>query len=306
MPVATLISVSLTVSDITEAVAFYRDSLGLMVGAEQTLEDPAWTSLHGLEPGTRVRAADIVIGQQTIQLTEIDPPGKPYPPERASNDQWFQHVALVSGDIAAVWKGLALGSPGAITRGAPVTLPPSTGSVTAFKFRDPEGHPLELISFPPGVGDPQWQNKNHSGIIGYDHTAISVMDVARSIAFYTGLLGFKIGGRSLNTGIEQDRLDGLTDCEVDVVTLASASLATPHVELLHYRRPNGRTSNSEVRVTDVASTRQVHKVNNLDALVGQLETESVTFVSPGMVTLRGGAKAVAIRDPDGHMITLME
>ena len=306
MPVATLISVSLTVSDITEAVAFYRDSLGLMVGAEQTLEDPAWTSLHGLEPGTRVRAADIVIGQQTIQLTEIDPPGKPYPPERASNDQWFQHVALVGGDIAAVWKGLALGSPGAITRGAPVTLPPSTGSVTAFKFRDPEGHPLELISFPPGVGDPQWQNKNHSGIIGYDHTAISVMDVARSIAFYTGLLGFKIGGRSLNTGIEQDRLDGLTDCEVDVVTLASASLATPHVELLHYRRPNGRTSNSEVRVTDVASTRQVHKVNNLDALVGQLETESVTFVSPGMVTLRGGAKAVAIRDPDGHMITLME
>jgi catechol 2,3-dioxygenase-like lactoylglutathione lyase family enzyme len=306
MPVATLISVSLTVSDITEAVAFYRDSLGLMVGAEQTLEDPAWTSLLGLEPGTRVRAADIVIGQQTIQLTEIDPPGKPYPPERASNDQWFQHVALVSGDIAAVWKGLALGSPGAITRGAPVTLPPSTGSVTAFKFRDPEGHPLELISFPPGVGDPQWQNKNHSGIIGYDHTAISVMDVARSIAFYTGLLGFKIGGRSLNTGIEQDRLDGLTDCEVDVVTLASASLATPHVELLHYRRPNGRTSNSEVRVTDVASTRQVHKVNNLDALVGQLETESVTFVSPGMVTLRGGAKAVAIRDPDGHMITLME
>ena len=306
MPVATLISVSLTVSDITEAVAFYRDSLGLMVGAEQTLEDPAWTSLLGLKPGTRVRAADIVIGQQTIQLTEIDPPGKPYPPERASNDQWFQHVALVSGDIAAVWKGLALGSPGAITRGAPVTLPPSTGSVTAFKFRDPEGHPLELISFPPGVGDPQWQNKNHSGIIGYDHTAISVMDVARSIAFYTGLLGFKIGGRSLNTGIEQDRLDGLTDCEVDVVTLASASLATLHVELLHYRRPNGRTSNSEVRVTDVASTRQVHKVNNLDALVGQLETESVTFVSPGMVTLRGGAKAVAIRDPDGHMITLME
>jgi len=213
MPVATLISVSLTVSDITEAVAFYRDSLGLMVGAEQTLEDPAWTSLLGLEPGTRVRAADIVIGQQTIQLTEIDPPGKPYPPERASNDQWFQHVALVSGDIAAVWKGLALGSPGAITRGAPVTLPPSTGGVTAFKFRDPEGHPLELISFPPGVGDPQWQNKNHSGIIGYDHTAISVMDVARSIAFYTGLLGFKIGGRSLNTGIEQDRLDGLRKSE---------------------------------------------------------------------------------------------
>jgi hypothetical protein len=28
-------------------------------------------------------------------------------------------------------------------------------------------------------------------------------------------------------------------------------------------------------------------------------------VSPGAVTLKGGAKAAAIRDPDGHMIVLM-
>jgi catechol 2,3-dioxygenase-like lactoylglutathione lyase family enzyme len=306
MPVTQLLSISVTVADIAETAAFYRDSLGLMAGPEQTLEDPAWNSLLGLEPGARVRAADVAIGRQTIQLTAIDPPGKPYPRERASNDQWFQHFALVCHDIAMAAARLNGGSPGAISRGGPVLLPPSTGSVTAFKFRDPEGHPLELISFPDGVGAPVWQGMSGKGILGYDHTAVSVMDVDRSVDFYTGLLGFHVGGRSLNRGPEQDRLDGLAGCEVDVVALEPAAEATPHVELLHYRTPRGRTLTAEVAANDVASARQIHKVDGLNSLIGRLETENVRFVSPGLVTLQGGGKAVSIRDPDGHMLVLME
>jgi catechol 2,3-dioxygenase-like lactoylglutathione lyase family enzyme len=306
MPVTQLVAVNLTVADIAEMAAFYHDSLDLMVGPQQTLEDPAWNSLLGLEPGARVRAVEVMIGQQTIQLTAIDPPGKPYPPERASNDQWFQHFALVCRDIATVAARLNGGSPSAITRGAPVLLPPNTGSVTAFKFRDPEGHPLELISFPDGVGAPVWQGMSGKGILGYDHTAVSVMNVERSTAFYTGLLGFHIGGRSLNRGPEQDRLDGLAGCEVDVVALKPITDATPHVELLHYRTPRGRTLAAEVAANDVASARQIHKVADLDSLIGRLETDGLKFVSPGLVTLKDGGKAVSVRDPDGHMLVLME
>ena len=305
MPVTQLIRVSVTVADLAGTAAFYRNWLGLEVGPEQMMVDRTWNSLLGLEEGTTARAADVTIGWQVIKLVAFDPPGRPYPSERASNDQWFQHFAFVSGDIASAWEKLKGGARGDITNGAPVRLPANTGSVSAFKFRDPEGHPLELIFFPPGVGDPQWQGRTASGIVGYDHTAISVVDVDRSMAFYTKLLGFKIGARSLNTGVEQDRLDGLTDCAVDVVTLEPASDATPHVELLHYRRPLGRTLTSEVQANDVASARQVHRVNDLDALVGRLEAEGVTFVSSGLVTLKHGGRAAAIRDPDGHMIVLM-
>jgi len=258
-----------------------------------------------LEQGTTARAIDVAVGQQVVKLVAFDPPGRPYPSERASNDQWFQHFSLVCGDIATVWERLEGGSPGEITKSTPVRLPPNTGSVTAFKFRDPEGHPLELISFPRGVGAPVWQETRGTGIVGYDHTAISVMDVDRSIAFYTGLLGFHVGGRSLNRGPEQDRLDGLTGCEVDVVALQPVSVATPHVELLHYRTPPGRALSAQVQANDVASARQIHKVDDLAAMVGRLETEGVTFVSPGVVTLKDGREAASIRDPDGHMIVLM-
>src|SRR5690606_24437131 len=98
---------------------------------------------------------------------------------RAANDPWFQHVALVCRDIGAAAGRLTGGDAGVISAGGPVLLPPSTGSVTAFKFHDPEGHPLELIAFPAGVGDPVWQARPGTGLLGYDHTAIVVADVER-------------------------------------------------------------------------------------------------------------------------------
>jgi catechol 2,3-dioxygenase-like lactoylglutathione lyase family enzyme len=305
MPVTRFIGVSITVADLGLIAGFYRDWLGLEVSPEQALGDPAWNVLLGLERGTRARAVDVMLRRQSIKLVAFDPPGDPYPAGRASNDQWFEHVALVTRDIATAWETLKGGSPGEITEGAPVLLPPNTGSVTAFKFRDAEGHPLELISFPKGVGDPVWHEIAGTGILGYDHTALSVMDLDRSIAFYTGLLGFRIAGRSLNKGLEQDRLDGLEGCEADVVALRPAEAATPHVELLHYRRPKGQQLTAEIRANDVASTRQVHKVQDLDATAGRLETNSVTFVSSGVVSLKDGSRAAAIRDPDGHMIVLV-
>lgn len=306
MAVTKLIRVSITVADLPGTAAFYRDQLGLKVGPEQTLGDSAWNSLLGLDAGTTARAIDVTLGEHVLKLVAFDPPGHPYPTERASNDQWFEHVALVTGDITAVWQRLERRSPGVITKGDPVLLPPNTGSVTAFKFRDPEGHPLELIFFPRGVGAPIWQETAGKGILGYDHTAVSVMDVERSVAFYTGLLGFHVGGRSLNHGPEQDRLDGLSGCEVDVVALQPTSVATPHVELLHYRTPPGRTLSAQIQANDVASARQIHRVDDLAAMVRRLEAEGVTFVSPGMVTLKNSRKAVSVRDPDGHMIVLMD
>ena len=305
MPVTQFIRVSITVSDLVGAAAFYRDWLGLDVGPEQTLGDPAWNRVLGLAQGTTARSADVTLGKHAIRLVAFDPPGRPYPTMRASNDQWFEHVALVTGDMKAVWERLKGGAPGEITKGAPVLLPPNTGGVTAFKFRDPEGHPLELIFFPEGIGAPVWHQTAGTGVRGYDHTAISVMDVDRSVAFYTGLLGFGIVGRSLNTGPEQDRLDGLDGCLVDVVALAPTEAATPHVELLHYRTPPGRTLTAEIQANDVASARQVHKVDDLDAMTRRLEAADVPFVSPGIVSLKAGGRGAAVRDPDGHMIVLM-
>lgn len=304
MPVTELLSISLTVADLVKTAAFYRDGLGLKVGAVRPVDDSASHLLLGLETSASARAVDVTLGHQQIELVAFDPPGQPYPSERASSDQWFQHLALVCGDIALAWKRLQSASPGVITQGVPVLLPPNTGRVTAYKFRDPEGRPLELICFPQGVGDPVWHAPSPPGIRGFDHTAISVLDLERSLAFYTGLLGFHMGGTSLNRGPEQDRLDGLQGCEVDVVGLVPATVATPHLELLHYRAPPGRALPAPLRANDAASARMILKVDALDALVARLEAAGVPFLSPGVLKLNDGTNAAAVRDPDGHMIVL--
>src|SRR5690606_35957843 len=100
--------------------------------------------------------------------------------------------------------------------------------------------------------------------------------------------------------------DDLSGCEVDVVALEPTTVATPHVELLYYRMPPGRVSSSAIQVNDVASARQVHKVDDLGTLVERLTAERTSFVSPGIVTLKDRGAAAAIRDPDGHMILLVE
>lgn len=306
MGVVQFLKVSLTVADSARVAGFFRDGLGLDAGLERRIDDPAWLALHGLEVGTVARSTEIVVGGQTIELVAFDPPGAAYPAERASNDQWFQHVALVCGDPDAAARRLRAAGAGEVTAGGPVHLPRNTGSVTAFKFRDPEGHPLELLHFPEGTGAAVWQASSGGEIVGYDHSAIVVADLPRSLAFYEDVLGFHIAGRSLNQGPGQDRLDGLDGCKVDVVALAPSAVAVPHIELLCYRVPKGRRLAEPVRVTDVASVRQVHSVDGIDALAERLLAANHGLISPGVLTLPDGARAASVRDPDGHLLVLVE
>lgn len=43
-------------------------------------------------------------------------------------------------------------------------------------------------------------------------------DTSRSCAFYEGLLGLRLGGDGVNSGIEQDRLDGLSGTRVRITS----------------------------------------------------------------------------------------
>lgn len=148
----------------------------------------------------------------------------------------FQHFAIVVRDMAAAmrqlesatgWKALSLARP--------ERLPPASGGATAFKFCDPDGHPLELLQFADDAVPAAWRRMDGL-FLGIDHTAITVANTKRSIAFYE-TLGWAVTGRHLNEGPEQARLDGLSDARVEVTALERPSACAPHIELLCYRQP---------------------------------------------------------------------
>ena len=61
---------------------------------------------------------------------------------------WFQHMAIVVNDMTDAYQ-LVMANPRfrPVSRDGPVRLPDNSGGVTAFKFRDHDGHPLELLAF---------------------------------------------------------------------------------------------------------------------------------------------------------------
>ena len=262
-----LLRFELTVGDLAAAERFHAGLPGVVVTGRDRAE-PAMAALLGAE---RIEQCWLRRGEQTIVLQAFTPAGRAYPDVRQSCDQGFQHLAL---PVAEARAGLP---PGAVTisRGGAQTLPARSGGAIALKFRDPEGHPLELIQFADGDGG------------GVDHSAIVSADVERSIAFYRDTLGLSVTSRQTNRGPEQDRLDGLNGVVVDVVALSPA-VPTPHVELLAYRTPPVRPAGRHA-AADIAATRLVFEVEGLD----------------GGTRLADGSAAALMRDPDGHLLLLL-
>jgi catechol 2,3-dioxygenase-like lactoylglutathione lyase family enzyme len=235
-----LLRVARNVADLAAAASFYTQALGFSVEGP-AFDDPQLAACLGLRA---VRCLLIRRGAQLVELTECQPAGAAYPDDALSNDLIFQHLALVTADIEAAAALAMRGGAKAISKCGPQHLPASSGGVIAFKFRDPDGHPLEFLQFPDAV-------KNAAS--GYDHSAICVSDVTTSVVFYQ-TLGFRESTRQLNQGEEQDRLDGLSNVAVDVVALTPEQ-PTPHLELLHYRTPRGRSERAELN--DIAADRLV-------------------------------------------------
>jgi len=297
-----LARISRTVSDLARAVTFYCDALGFCVIDRATWDGDAWSGLMGVE-GARGATVTMRLGEQDLELVAFDPPGDPYPRDSGSADLWFQHIAIAVSDIDAAYLALRGYLFDPISAGGPQRLPPSSGAVVAWKFRDPDGHPLELIQFPSATKDAAWR-QGEAIFLGIDHSAIDVADIARSIDFYTRLLGFSLTSRSVNAGPAQERLDRLHGDLVDVVALQPASAGPPHVELLGYRRPAGNPIPAHARANDVCADRLVLQVDDLVSVVDALHAENIRFVSPGAVALPCGLHAALIRDPTGHLLLL--
>jgi catechol 2,3-dioxygenase-like lactoylglutathione lyase family enzyme len=247
------------------------------------------------------------LGAQAIALVAFDPPGRPYPVDSTSTDLWFQHFAIIVSDMDEAYARLrSVGRFTPISAEGPCRLPPRSGGVTAFKFRDVEGHPLELLAFPPDTTPPTWRAAPARGLfLGIDHSAIAVSDTARSIAFYQAAFGLEIGARSLNHGPEQALLDAVPDATVSVTGLHPERQPTPHVELLGYAVGRRWPVPSVTMANDIAATQLVMRAASLPPIVAALRARAARFISPGVVAMDNGDQAIAVLDPDGHRIVVI-
>ncbi|MEH1828692.1 VOC family protein (plasmid) [Nostoc sp. C052] len=311
-------AIGLTVTNCDSSLDFYIQALFFELVSDITVEGQDYSDLEGVA-GAKIRIVTLRLGDEFIELMEyLNIQGKPIPSDSQSNDLWFQHFAIVVSDMDRAYAHLRSFPIEPISI-APQTILPgneTSGGVRAFKFKDPDGHDLELIWFPPDKGQDKWHQKNHRLFLGIDHSAMSTTDYAyaisnteQSLHFYRDLLGMQIDSRSLNWRATQSRLDHLPGAEVKITALRPVEDGVG-IELLDYIVPGkGRPMPSDWKSCDIAHIQIELVVNNLEQLVDKLRRNGVQFVSSRIVQFSDRSfpyrQGCLVKDPDGHAILLI-
>ena len=301
----------LTVADMDRSIAFYERALGFKKTTDQVTADRNHDYLTGVF-GTRVRQVTLQLSEESITLEHyLSPAGQPVPVDSRSNDLWFQHFTVVVSDMDKAFEHVRSFDIASISS-APQTIPESNkaaAGIKAYKFKDPDGHPLELLYFPADKGNPRWQQASGKLFLGIDHSAIGISSTEKSIAFYQELLGLKVTGGTVNTGMTQEQLDGAFGAVVRITGLRPERTTGPGLEFLQYVTPSGgRAAPPATRPNDIVATRVVLEVDDLAGMVNSLQNKNVTFVSPDVMSVagKGYSKALLVKDPDGHGVMLVQ
>jgi catechol 2,3-dioxygenase-like lactoylglutathione lyase family enzyme len=295
--------VGITVSNLQQSVQFYENVLNFKQTATYELNKNVAKSLFRVK--SPVKVVRLQLGSETIELMEFQTKGRPIPPDSKSNDLWFQHVAIVVRDMEMAYQQLRQAKVQFVST-APQTLPdylPAAAGISAFYFRDPDGHNLEIIHYPPGKGNDKWQKPSDHLYLGIDHTAIGIEDTDRSFAFYQDLLGLKVAGNSVNYGSEQEHLNQVFGAHLLITGLQAQQGFG--VEFLDYLAPpGGREYPAKSKPNDLWHWHTTMVVNDVQEVFTQLKERGYTIVSQGIITIPhpilGNVGAVLVRDPDGH------
>jgi catechol 2,3-dioxygenase-like lactoylglutathione lyase family enzyme len=301
----------MTVADMERALAFYTGALPFVKIADQEFAGRPYELLSGVF-GARTRVARLRLGSEEIELTEfLAPKGRPVPPDMHPNDRAFQHIAIVVSDINKAYTVLREHGVEHASTG-PQRLPdwnPNAGGISAFYFRDPDRHFLEIISFPRGKGQDRWyQDAPGPLFLGVDHTAIVISDTSEALRFYRDTLGMRVAGESENYDVEQEHLNNVFGARLRITALRASK--GPGIELLEYLAPrDGRPAPTDLRANDIAHWQTTIVTESLEQLIGSARDHHVTLVSPIAVEFKDANAAfrtgALTRDPDGHGMRLI-
>lgn len=134
-------------------------------------------------------------------------------------------------------------------------------------------------------------------------------DTEESLKFYRNVLGLQIAGESENYGPEQEYLNNIFGARLRITSLRAA--AGPGIELLEYLTPrDGRPMPAEEKANDLTHWQTRLVTSSAEGAFQQLHARTYAFVSSGVIALSEPQldfkKAVLIRDPDGHVMEIIE
>ena len=303
--------VVMTVADMDRSVEFYTRVLTFEKESETERSGQQIDALYGV-PNAHIRVVELRLGDESVELLQfVGTTGEPVPVDSHSNDLSFQHVAIIVSDMDRAYAVLPQNNVQHISP-YPQRLPdwnPNAAGIRAFYFRDPDGHPLEILQFPAGKGSPKWQVADGRLFLGIDHTAIAVSNTDDSLNFYRDLFGLRVVGESDNYGFEQEHLNNLFGAHLRITSLRGPDGIG--VEFLEYVTPrDGRPAPANSSAADLGHHETVLLVDDLASVNATLSARENHSISVKQIAasqlLFHASQAELIRDPDGHQLLLLQ
>lgn len=298
--VQAVLSIGMTVSDLDRSVDFYTRVLDFEKLGEEEQFGEAYERTVGLF-AARSRTAKLKLGDEVIELTEfLTPRGRAIPADSASNDHWFQHIAIIVGNMESAYQKLKKHKVRHLSP-SPQQLPDwnrNAGGIEAFYFADPDGHPLEILHFPEGKGAVKWYQPTSKLFLGIDHTAIVVSDTDQSLKLYRDQLGMRVAGTSENYGKEQERLNAVFGARLRITTLKADH--GPGIEFLEYLSPRtGRSAPIDTKANDLWHWQVRLSVKSP---VNPASFSLDQHLRSGLLKLQSNSELLLSRDRDGHAL----
>ena len=180
---------------------------------------------------------------------------------------------------------------------------PNAGGISAFYFRDPDRHFLEIIC------SSRRQRRSRSGMrptrlfLGIDHTAIVVDDTNASLRFYRDTLGMQVAGESENYDVEQEHLNNVFGARLRITALRAAPDRASSCSSISRLATDGRRP-ADLRANDIAHWQTTLVAERLEPLLPLARdhriTSGVAWLGGHQVPRFGFRSGALTRDPDGH------
>ena len=307
---------SFTVGDIERSIAFYRDILGFDLIHRQEQANEYTRRLVGY-PDAHLKVAQFVVPGQPRGISSHDLELVEYVAPRCGHvdpntyNPGAPHLAFTVGDVQGWYDRLVASGVTFISPPNQVTEGANTGGYTCY-FRDPDDIVLELCQAPPhrlqlweGETRPQGTYR------GIYHFSFTVGDIARSIDFYQGLLGFDLVHEQVQDNAYTRRLVGYPDACLKVAQFAAPGqprgISTQDLELVEYVRPRG--TRGDTNICNTGAGHLAMTVDDIHERYERLSANGVTFVSPPNYITAGvneGGYTCYFRDPDDIVLEMVQ
>jgi catechol 2,3-dioxygenase-like lactoylglutathione lyase family enzyme len=288
------------VRDMDRAVTFYRDVLGLEVGASQPFSpNPAimrlGNTLGAQSKMVQLRVPGSTMGIELLEYKDIE--RKVQSPRFV--DPGAANIALRVRDLAPILAKLKGSGAKVLT----LDDVPATVNDSKYVFlQDPDGFVVELVQTPAPEDAKAPTTSNVSGAA----FELSVVDSEASVKFYRDMLGIEM---ALDASFTDNPLLARTAGAPGAsVRQSRAPIPGSSTVFMLIEFKNVARTPLTGRVQDPGTAILQLRVRDIDALVKKMKAAGVPIVTTGgeAVEIRPGLKIAIVKDPNNLMLELMQ